>query len=48
MLGRLVDTQELDPQDSLEIKIGAKYPTGVYNVILTQGEEVKTVRIIKR
>ncbi|MFC4510687.1 T9SS type A sorting domain-containing protein, partial [Flavobacterium buctense] len=48
MLGRLVDTLELDPKNSLEVQIGDKYPTGIYNVIVTQGAEVKTVRVIKR
>ena len=48
MLGRLVDTQELDPKNTLEIKVGAKYPTGIYNVVVTQGTEVKTQRVIKR
>ena len=48
MLGRLVDSQELDTQESLEIKVGSKYPTGIYNVVVTQGTEVKTVRVIKR
>ncbi|MEO7173821.1 SdrD B-like domain-containing protein [Flavobacterium sp.] len=48
MLGRPIDKQELDPRDSLEVKFGAKYPTGVYNVVVTQGTDVKTLRVIKR
>ncbi|MFN3754794.1 T9SS type A sorting domain-containing protein, partial [Flavobacterium sp.] len=48
MLGRLVDTLELDPKNSLEVQIGDKYPSGIYNVIVTQGADVKTVRVIKR
>jgi hypothetical protein len=48
MLGRLVDTLELDPKNSLEVQIGDMYPTGIYNVIVTQGADVKTVRVIKR
>jgi hypothetical protein len=48
MLGRSIDTQEVDPNDTLEVKFGAKYPTGVYNVVVTQGTDVKTLRVIKR
>jgi len=48
MLGRLNDTQELDPTESLTIKLGSQYSTGIYNVIITQGTDVKTVRVIKR
>ena len=27
---------------------GDRYPSGVYNVIVTQGENTKTLRVIKR
>jgi hypothetical protein len=29
-------------------EVGNSYPSGVYNVIVTQGEEMKTLRVIKR
>jgi hypothetical protein len=48
LIGRSIDTKEFDPRDSLEIKFGAKYPSGVYNVVVTQGTDVKTLRVIKR
>jgi hypothetical protein len=28
--------------------IGDRYPSGVYNVTVTQGEETRTVRVVKR
>ncbi|HLP64331.1 MopE-related protein [Flavobacterium sp.] len=48
MLGKLVESRELDTTTVSELQIGATYPSGVYNVIVSQGEEVKTMRVIKR
>jgi len=48
MLGKLIETDEFD-YTALETKeFGRNYPAGVYNIIVTQGEERKTLRIIKR
>ncbi len=47
MLGRLIDTRDLDPKEFTEVKIGERYPSGIYNVIVTQGTEIKTQRVIK-
>ena len=30
------------------LEIGSSYPIGLYNVLLSQGEKVKSVRIVKR
>lgn len=48
MLGREVESQQLDLVAATESEIGAAYPSGVYNVIVSQGQQVKTLRIIKR
>ena len=37
-----------DPKDNLEVTLGAKYPIGVYNVVVSQGTEMKTLRAIQR
>ncbi len=48
MLGKLIEADEFD-YTALETKeFGRNYPAGVYNIIVTQGEERKTLRIIKR
>lgn len=45
LLGRLIDAVEsYEPQSEL----GGTYPSGVYNVIVTQGDSAKTLRVIKR
>jgi hypothetical protein len=48
MTGRLIERREVRPSDMVEQKIGDRQPSGVYNVVVTQGEEVKTLRVIKR
>ena len=48
MLGKLIEADEFD-YTALETKeFGRNYPAGVYNIIVTQGENVKTLRVIKR
>jgi hypothetical protein len=48
MLGKLVDNQILDATQVEAFEIGANYPSGVYNVMVSQGDNLKTVRVIKR
>ncbi|MFT3794883.1 T9SS type A sorting domain-containing protein [Flavobacterium sp.] len=48
MLGRLMETTQMDAADLSMMKVGAQYPSGVYNVIVTQGSFVKTQRVVKR
>ena len=48
MLGKLIEAEEFD-YTALETKeFGRNYPAGVYNIIVAQGENVKTLRVIKR
>jgi hypothetical protein len=48
MTGKMIDQREVRPSDVSELQIGDRYPSGVYNVVVTQGSEVKTLRVIKR
>jgi hypothetical protein len=48
MTGKLIDKREVAPNEVPNLQIGDRYATGVYNVIVTQGSEVKTLRVIKR
>ncbi len=48
MLGKLIDNRILDATQVEGFEVGSAYPTGVYNVIVSQGENVKTLRVIKR
>jgi hypothetical protein len=46
MTGRLLENR--DNKAGNEIQIGNSFPSGVYNVIVTQGDESKTLRVVKR
>ena len=48
MVGKLVDSREVAPVEVSELQLGDRYPSGVYNMIVTQGENTKTLRVIKR
>jgi hypothetical protein len=48
MLGRQVEQRQLSSMEANEFMFGTELPTGVYNVVVTQAEETRTVRVIKR
>lgn len=48
MLGRQIETAYGNVTDMTSKEVGANYPSGVYNVVVSQGEKTKTLRVIKR
>jgi hypothetical protein len=48
MTGKLIEQREINADEVSGLQIGDRYASGVYNVIVTQGSEVKTLRVIKR
>ncbi len=48
MLGKLIDSSSIRMSDLDTFELGNNYPSGIYNVIITQGIEVKTQRVIKK
>jgi len=48
MTGRLLEVLDTDVSEVNTLQIGDRYPSGVYNVVVSQGDEVKTLRMIKR
>jgi hypothetical protein len=48
MIGRLVDQQQIGVNNMETSAIGAQYPSGVYNVVITQDETAQTLRVVKR
>jgi len=48
MVGRLVEQMSTTVTDLDKSPIGNNYPSGVYNVVVTQDETVQTVRVVKR
>jgi hypothetical protein len=48
MIGRELEVQNATVSELSTKEIGTNYPSGVYNIIVSQGDKVKSVRMIKR
>ena len=48
MMGRVIESLRINSSDLNSLEIGANYSSGVYNIIVTQDENVKTLRVIKK
>jgi hypothetical protein len=48
MIGKLVDSREVATNEMSVQEVGNNMESGIYNVVVTQGTEVKTLRVIKR
>lgn len=48
MTGRLLESRHAAGDALVSLELGRNFPPGVYNVILDQGDEVQTHRVIKR
>jgi Putative metal-binding motif/Secretion system C-terminal sorting domain len=48
MIGKQLETKEAKADEVNKLSVGDNYPSGVYNVIVSQGENVKSIRMIKR
>ena len=48
MIGKLIELREVKPSEISELQIGDTYSMGVYNIVLNQGVEQKTIRVIKK
>ena len=48
MVGKMLTKKVVTNEDLNNTSLGDEFPAGVYNVIVTQGSDVKTLRMIKR
>ena len=48
MLGKLVEDKTVDSESLSALEIGSAYPTGIYNIIITQENNSSSLRVIKR
>jgi hypothetical protein len=48
MLGRLIEQKDVRVSDLETTSIGEQYPSGVYNVIMSQDKTIETIRVVKR
>ena len=47
-IGKLIEMKEIDVNEINHHEIGTNYSAGVYNIIITQGLNVKSLRVIKK
>ena len=48
MLGKLIENKNVEVSEMENLGVGSNYPSGVYNIIVSQGENTQTLRVIKR
>jgi hypothetical protein len=48
MFGRAIETRQVNVKDIVNLELGQSYSSGVYNIVISQGESTKTLRVIKR
>ena len=46
--GKLLERKEVVASELNELQIGNNFTSGVYNVIVSQGENTKSIRVIKK
>jgi sugar lactone lactonase YvrE len=48
MMGKLVETHRINPIDIADLQIGSNFAAGIYNVIVSQANEMKAIRLIRK
>jgi hypothetical protein len=48
MIGRRLEVRKGTVSELSSQEVGMSYPRGVYNVLISQGQNVKSIRMIKR
>jgi hypothetical protein len=46
--GKIIEQHIVTPSELSNLKVGVLYPSGIYNIFVTQGEETKNLRVIKK
>lgn len=48
MIGKMLESKEVNASELQAIELGTNFQSGVYNVVVSQGENVKSIRMVKR
>ena len=48
MIGKLIENRAVSQSEVSGLQVGNRYPSGVNNVVVTQGKVVRTSILIKR
>ncbi len=48
MMGKLVETHQVNPTEVANLQIGINFAAGIYNVIVSQANEMQAIRLIRK
>jgi hypothetical protein len=48
MMGKLVETHQVNPNEVANLQIGNNFAAGIYNVIVSQANEMQAIRLIRK
>lgn len=48
MIGRQIENFDLNANEVNSQEMGIKYPTGIYNIVVRQGDNIQTLRAVKK
>jgi hypothetical protein len=48
MMGKLVETHQVNPMEVTNLAIGSNFAAGIYNVIVSQANEMQAIRLIRK
>jgi hypothetical protein len=48
MMGKLVETHQVNPTEVANLQIGNNFAAGIYNVIVSQANEIQAIRLIRK
>ncbi len=48
MMGKLIETHQVSPAEVAKLQIGNNFTTGIYNVIVSQANEMQAIRLIRK
>ena len=48
MIGKLIENRSVEANAINTMQLGGNYQAGIYNVIVSQGEKVQNIRVIKK
>lgn len=48
MMGKLIETHQVSPTEVANLQIGNNFAAGIYNVMVSQTNEMQAIRLIKK
>ena len=48
MMGKLIETHQVNPMEVANLQIGNNFAAGIYNVIVSQANEMQAIRLIRK